>query len=85
MSNKWGSGINKKGKQIAIKGEKIYIRIKPELEKKFDPSLYVTIDVDTERYFVGKTLLESARKAKKAFPRKQFFSARVGRLADYML
>ncbi len=85
MSRRWGIGINKKGKEIVRKGEKIYYRIKPELEKKYDPSLYVTIDVDTGKYFIGKTLLESAHRAKKAFPRKQFFSARVGRLADYML
>lgn len=85
MSRTWGPGIDKKGKMIVKKGEMIYYKIKPELEKRFDPGLYVTIDVDTERYFIGRTLLESVHKAKKEFPRKQFFSARVGRLADYML
>lgn len=85
MSRSWGPGIDKKGKEIVRKGERVYYKIKPELEKKFDLGFYVTIEVDTGRYFVGRTLLESAHKAKKEFPRKQFFSARVGRLADYML
>lgn len=77
--------IDKRGKLIVKKGEKIYYQIKPKLEKKFDPSYYVTIEVNSGKYFVGKTSIEAIEKAKKAFPRKQFFMARVGRLADYML
>ena len=85
MSRKWGTGIDKKGKEIVRKGEKIYYKIKPELEKKYNPGYYVTIEVGSGKYFVGKTSIEAAHKAKKVFPKKQFFLARVGRLADYML
>ena len=73
--------IGKKGEQIVKKGEKIYYKIKPELEKKYKPSYYVTIEVDTEKYFVGETSIEAYYKAHKIFPKKQFFLAQVGSLA----
>jgi len=85
MSRAWGTNIDKKGKMIVAKGERIYYKIKPELEKKFDPGFYVTIEVSSGKYFVGKTAIESIFKAKKAFPHKQFFTATVGRLYSYML
>jgi hypothetical protein len=77
--------ISKKGEQIVKKGEKIYFKIKSELEKKYHPSYYVTIEVNSGKYFVGKTSIEAMDKAKKKFPHEQFFLARVGRLADLML
>ncbi len=77
--------IDRKGKQIADKGEKIYYRIKPLIEKKYDPSYYVTIEVKTGKYFVGKTPIEAFHKAKKEFPEKQFFLAQVGRLAGRLM
>ncbi|OGK25133.1 hypothetical protein A3A46_02325 [Candidatus Roizmanbacteria bacterium RIFCSPLOWO2_01_FULL_37_13] len=76
--------IGKKGEQIVKKGEKIYYKIKPELEKKYDLGYYVTIEVDTGKFFVGKTSIEALHKAKKAFPRKQFFLAQVGRVAGLL-
>ena len=85
MSSSWGPNIDEKGKRIVRKGEKIYYRIKPVLKKKYNPSYYVTIEVDTGKYFVGKTSIEAIDKAKKQYPGKQFFLARVGRIADYML
>ena len=81
MSRSWGVNIDKKGKMIVKKGEKIYFKIKPELEKKYNPSYYVTIEVDSEKYFIGKTSIDAYYKAHKVFPKKQFFLAQVGRLA----
>lgn len=85
MSRSWGPGIDKKGKTIVRKGEKIYYKIKPELEKEYDPSFYVTIEVDSGKYFVGKTSIEAINKAEKNFPNKIFFLAQVGRLAGRLM
>lgn len=85
MSRSWGTNIGAKSKMIVKKGEKIYYKIKPELEKKYDPSYYVTIEVNSGKYFVGKTSIQALHKAQKVFPHEQFLLARVGRLADLML
>lgn len=76
--------IDKRGKLIVKKGEKIYYQIKPKLEKKFDPSYYVTIEVNSGKYFVGKTSIEALHKAQKVFPKKQFFLAQVGRVTGLL-
>jgi len=77
--------IDRKGKQIADKGEKIYFKIKPEIEKKYDSSHFVTIEVKSGKYFIGKTPIEAFHKARKEFPEKQFFLAQVGRLAGRLM
>ncbi len=76
------STINTKKQFIVEEGRKIYFKIKPQLVKKFDPGYYVTIESNSGKYFVGKTSIEAMNKAKKHFPRRQFFMARVGRVAD---
>jgi hypothetical protein len=76
--------IDKKGEQIVKKGEKIYYKIKPELEKRYNPSYYVTIEVNTGKYFVGKTSIAAIHKAQKVFPKKQFFLAQVGRVTGLL-
>ncbi len=65
---------------IAKKGERLYYKIKPDLEKKYDLSYYVTIEVGSGKYFVGKTPIQAYNKAKKQFPKKIFFLAQVGNL-----
>lgn len=77
--------INKKEKQLVEDGTKIYYKIKSELEKRYDPSDYVTIEVKTGKYFVGKTPVEAMNKAEKKFPDKIFFLAQVGRLAGRLM
>lgn len=79
------STIDKKGKQIVAKGEKIYYKIKPDLEKKYNPDYYVTIEVKSGKYFVGKTSVEAMNKAEKKFPNKIFFLAQVGRLTGRLM
>lgn len=70
--------------EIVEKGKEIYYRIKPRLEKKYPPGDFVTIEVSSGRFFVGKNSLEAMRKAQKHFPKKQFFLSQVGRVAGIL-
>lgn len=71
-------------KSIIEKGKSIFYRIKPKLKKKYQPGNYVTIEVDSKKFFVGKNPIEAINKAKKQFPDKQFFLAQVGRAAGIL-
>lgn len=71
----------KNQKTIIEKGENIYYRIKPILEKEYEPGYFVTIEVNSGKFFVGKTPIDALHKAKRTFPKKQFFLAQIGRLA----
>lgn len=73
--------MTNQARQIVEKGKSIYYRIKPQLEKKFEPSNYVSIEVGSGKYFIGKNSIEALDKAQKKFPKKQFFLAQVGKLA----
>lgn len=66
---------------IIEKGKSIYYKLKPTLEKKYDAGDYITIDVSSGKYFIGKTPIEALHRAKRRFPRKQFFLAQVGGVA----
>lgn len=66
-------------KLIIEKGKDIFYRIKPELEKKFQPGHFVTIEVGSGKFFMGRSPIEAINRAKKKFPRKQFFLAQIGR------
>jgi len=68
-------------KYIIEKGKDIFYRIKSRLEKKYKPGQFVTIEVQSGKFFVGKTPIEALHKAKRVFPEKQFFLTQVGRLA----
>lgn len=71
-------------KQIVEKGKYIFYRLKPQLEKKYKPGSYLTIEVGSGKFFVGKTPIEAISKAKKQFPKKQFFLAQVGKIAGIL-
>lgn len=62
------------------KGEKIYYKIKPELLRNHSWGKYVSIEVDSEKYFIGRTMIEALLNAEKAFPHKQFFIANIRQL-----
>ncbi len=66
---------------IVEKGKNLYFKLKPKLEKKYEPHQYVSIEVNSGEYFVGKSSIEAINKAQKKFPKKQFFLAQVGKLA----
>jgi len=74
------STINLKQEFIVEKGREIYYRIKPQLDKQYKPGYYVTIEANSGKFFVGRTPIEAMDKAKKSFPRRQFYMANIGRL-----
>ncbi len=69
---------------LTEKGRQIYYQLKPKLEKKFDPSSYVGIEVQSGDYFVGDNTIEALEKARKKYPRRKFFLAQIGRLAGLL-
>lgn len=66
------------------KGKDIFYKLKPILEKKYKPGDFVTIEVNTGKFFVGSNPIEAISKAKRRFPSKQFFLAQVGRAAGIL-
>ena len=75
--------INKQ-KLIVEKGKDIFYSLSPSLEKKYRAGDFVTIEVNSGKFFVGKNPIEAINKAKKYFPRRQFFLAQVGRAAGIL-
>lgn len=71
-------------KQIVEKGKNIFYRLKPQLDKKYQPGSFLTIEVGSGKFFVGKTPIEAISKAKKKFPKKQFFLTQVGKMAGIL-
>lgn len=63
--------------EIAEKGEKIYEKIKEELEPEHTGEI-AFINVNTGDYFLGNTRMEAYRKARKAFPDEVFYIKRIG-------
>lgn len=78
------SRLNVKPQYIVEKGREIYYKIKPKLEKKHNPGYYVTIEVNSGKFFVGKTPVEAMDKAREHFPRRKFYMAQVGRMPALM-
>jgi uncharacterized protein YlzI (FlbEa/FlbD family) len=73
-----------KQKGIIEKGKEIFYRLKPKLVKKYQAGHFVTIEVNSGKFFVGKNSVEAIEKAKKEFPQKQFFMAQVGKMAGIL-
>ncbi len=71
-------------KLIIEKGKDIYYKIKPQLEKKYNPGSYVTIEVNSGKFFVADNPIKAINKAKKTFPRQQFYLAQIGRAAGVL-
>lgn len=76
--------INSFSHKIVEKGRELYYRLKPSLKKKYNPGNYVSFEVESGDYFVGKTSIESLHKAKKKYPNKQFFLTQVGSIAGIL-
>ena len=77
----------KNGHAIAFdkKAEAIYQdKLKPKLEAKYKGRI-VAIDVESEDYFVGRTVLEAIEKGRKKHPRKMFYAVRIGYAAVHSL
>ena len=63
---------------IIKKGREVYTQIGADLEQDHRGEA-IAIEVNTGDYFLGKTGLEATEKARKKYPDKVFFVARVGR------
>lgn len=69
---------------IVEKGKDIFYRIKSRLQKKYQPGNFITIEVNSGKFFVGKNPIEAINKAKRHFPKRQFFMAQLGRAAGIL-
>ena len=72
-----------KGKIVQY-GKELYYKLKPDLEKKYGLSDYISFEVQSGDYFVGKTPIQSLQKAKEKYPNKEFFLAQIGNIAGTM-
>ncbi len=77
----------KNGHTLAFdkKAQAIYrTKLKPKLEGKFKGRI-VAIDVESEDYFVGRTVLEAIEKGRRKHPGKIFYAVRIGYPAVHSL
>jgi hypothetical protein len=70
-------------KDIVKKGEEIYSKLEPQLEKKHEGD-FVAIDITSQDYFVGKSPINAINKAQRKHPKKIFFLAQVGKMASFL-
>ncbi len=63
--------------EIAHKGEEVYQKISKQIEKKYLGD-FMAIEVESGKYFLGKTQVEAIKKAKKHIPAKIFYLIKVG-------
>lgn len=64
--------------EVAFKGDGIYKnKLKSRLEPR-DNGKFVAIEVISEDYFVGDSILEALEKAKKKYPNKLFHTIKIG-------
>ena len=69
--------------RIADAGQRIYEdRLRRKLEPRYIGKI-VAIEVESGDYFVGDTLHEATRKARKEYPDSVFYSVKVGYPAVY--
>jgi hypothetical protein len=68
----------KEAKAIATKGERVYRRLRRQLERKY-PGMAVAIDWEQgEVAAIGRSLDEADEKAAKARPGKTFYFRKIG-------
>lgn len=65
---------------IANKGEKIYKHISGKFPLGTE-GRFAAIDVESEEYYVGDTLLDAVMRAKRAYPDRKFHIVRIGHKA----
>lgn len=63
---------------IAEKGDQIYREKLANILEKDHKGEFVAIDVETGKYFLGKTLEDALQNAEKEFPEKIFHLIRIG-------
>lgn len=71
--------------EIARKGEQLYKeKLQHDLETKYFNKI-IAIEVKSGRYFVGDSVIDAVKKARKEFPDEVFYSVRVGSPGVYHL
>ncbi|MFH0792134.1 MAG: hypothetical protein V1905_02905 [bacterium] len=63
---------------ISERGEKIYQEKLKDILEKDHKEEFVAIEVETEKYFLGKSPEEALEVAKKEFPNRIFHLIRIG-------
>lgn len=69
--------------ELSTKGEAIYSKIRERLEPEHKGEI-AAIEVDSEEYFLGRTVVEAAQKARQKHPDKFFYFVRIGFPAVYV-
>ncbi len=69
-------------RKLSARGKEIYEGIREELEPEHKGKI-VAIEVDSEDYFLGKTVVEAGMKAREKHPDKVFYFIRIGFPAVY--
>ena len=70
------TAVNKE--RLVAQGEALY---QQRLKSQLDPTYHgqiVAIEVESGDYFVGKSVIEAARKAKEKHPEKVFYFVKIG-------
>ncbi len=70
--------------EFAAKGRQVYKQIQTDLEAKHKGKI-VAIEPESGDYFLGRTIGEAGNKAKKKYPDKIFYFARIGHRAVHVL
>ncbi len=63
--------------ELAEKGGQIYAKFKSNIDQTHQGE-FVAIEVESGKYFVGKTDSEALMKAKRQFPHKVFYMVKIG-------
>lgn len=67
----------KKMSEFEKKGDEVYQRLKPQLERQHEGKV-IAIEPESGEYFLGADVLGALQKAEKRFPQKIFHILRVG-------
>ncbi len=63
--------------QLSEEGKRIYEESKENLEAEHKGD-YLVIEVESGNYFIGETIEEAGKKARKEYPDKVFYLIRIG-------
>ena len=63
---------------IIKRGKEILRTITPTLESQRKKGEFVTIEIKSGKFFIGRSPIQAINKAKRQFPHEQFFIAQIG-------
>lgn len=69
--------------ELVEKGKEIYAKLKDKLEPAHKGEI-VAIEIKTGDYFVGNSVIEADRKARKRYPDEVFYFNKIGYRAVYV-